>query len=35
MNDNLDNDPIGAEDNGCLILMILIIIIAYIGFNSL
>jgi hypothetical protein len=35
MNDNLDNDPIGAEDNGCLILMILVIIIAYIGFNSL
>jgi hypothetical protein len=35
MNDNLDNDPIGAEDNGCLILMILVIIIAYIGFNNL
>jgi hypothetical protein len=35
MNDNLDNDPIGAEDNGCLILIILIIVITFIGVNSL
>lgn len=29
-NDNFDNDPIGAEDNGCLLLIILVIIISYI-----
>jgi|LakMenEpi03Aug12_release.lakeMendotaPanAssembly.Ray.scaffolds.fasta_scaffold5521932_2 hypothetical protein len=29
-NDNLDNDGIGAEDNGCLLIIILIIIIGYI-----
>ncbi len=29
-NDNLDNDGIGAEDNGCLILIILLMIITYI-----
>jgi len=29
-NDNLDNDPIGGEDNGCLLIIILIIIIGFI-----
>jgi hypothetical protein len=29
-NDNLDSDGIGAEDNGCLFVIILAIIIGYI-----
>ena len=29
-NDNFDSDGIGAEDNGCLLIIILIIIIGYI-----
>ena len=28
-NDSLDDDPIGAEDNGCLLLIILIGVITY------
>lgn len=25
-NDSFDNDPIGAEDNGCLLLLIILIV---------